>query len=206
LTGSATTSSLKNNLFIVGVGASADGHIALQEFFVNIPADLPAAFVIVTHLIRDYKSQLASIVARYTKLKVTRISGIMQPEAGCVYVMPENVIALIRNGNLYLKPRPTDTLINNAIDTFFESLAADERSNAIGVVLSGMGTDGAKGALNLYEVGADVLVQDPDSTRFNGMPRATIMKDHPDFILPPRELGQKIVELIRIKSQAQKTA
>lgn len=200
---------MKHSPYLVGVGASAGGHAALQEFFKAIPPDLPAAFVVITHLMRDYKSQLASIVTRYTKLKVSRISGIVQPQAGRVYVMPEDVIAVIRHGSLYLKPRPADTLINNAIDTFFESLATEERSNGIGVVLSGMGSDGANGALRLYEVGADVLVQDPSTTRFNGMPWATIAKDHPDFILPPKELGQKVVELIRFKMQsetAQRTA
>jgi two-component system, chemotaxis family, protein-glutamate methylesterase/glutaminase len=193
---------LKTNLYLVGVGASAGGHEALQEFFKMIPSDLPAAFVVITHLLRDYKSQLTSIVTRFTKLKVSSITGIVHPRAGRVYVMPEDVIAVMKEGILYLKPRPTDTLINNAIDIFFESLAVEEQSNAIGVILSGMGSDGSKGALKLYEVGGEVLVQDPKTTQFNGMPWAAIINDHPEYVLPPRELGQKDLDLIRMKSQS----
>lgn len=190
----------KKELYIVGVGASAGGQDALKEFFSNIPADLPAAFVVVTHLLRNYKSELASIITRFTKLKVSRLSGITRPEAGRVYVMPEDVVAYMKDGNLYLKPRPAEHQINKSIDIFFESLADDQRNRAIGVILSGMGFDGSNGAMRLYERGGDVLVQEPSTTKFSSMPWATIMKDHPDFILPPKELGQKLSQLIHSKA------
>lgn len=190
----------KKELYIVGVGASAGGHEALKEFFTNIPTDLPAAFVVVTHLLRNYKSELASIITRFTKLKVSRLSGMTRPEAGRVYVMPEDVIAYMKDGHLVLKQRPAEQNINRSIDIFFESLAEDQRNRAIGVVLSGMGFDGSNGALRLYEKGGDVLVQEPSTTKFNSMPWATIMKDHPDYILPPKELGRKLAELIQSKA------
>ena len=190
----------KNDLFIVGVGASAGGHQALKEFFTNIPPDLPAAFVIITHLLRDYKSELASILSRYTKLKVSRVSGITTPQAGRVYVMPEDVLAYIKDGNLYLRPRPSHNVVNRAIDAFFESLAEDQRSKAIGVVLSGMGFDGSNGALRVYEKGGEILVQEPSTTKFSSMPWSTIIKDHPDYILPPKELGQKLTQVIYSKT------
>lgn len=188
---------------IVGVGASAGGQEALKDFFSRIPNDIPAGFIVVTHLFRNYKSELTKIISRFTTLKVKRISGFMKVERGCVYVMPEDTIVVINNGILSLKPRPAGEIINKSIDIFFESLAEDQKSNAIGVILSGMGSDGSNGALRLFHHGGDVIVQDPASTRFNAMPHATIQKDHPDLILPPKELGTGLVEMIEQKLWAQ---
>jgi two-component system, chemotaxis family, protein-glutamate methylesterase/glutaminase len=190
----------KHDSYIVGVGASAGGQIALKEFFRSIPSDINAAFVVVTHLFRDFRTELPSILSRFTDLKVSRLADKTSPKPGHVYVMPEDVIATMQNGFIVLKPRPADNLINNTINTFFESLAIDKRSKAIGVILSGMGSDGANGAVKIFENGGDILVQDPGSTKFNSMPMATIMKDHPDFILPPQELGLKLTKMLRQKN------
>lgn len=188
------------NFYIVGVGASAGGQTALKEFFSGIPADTPAAFVVVTHLSRDYKSSLHNIISGFTRLQVSKIGKYTKPEPGHVYVMPEDVVAKIENGFLTLVPRPHDNVINKSINIFFESLAREQQSKAVGVVLSGMGSDGADGALKIFLGGGDVLVQDPESTQFNSMPMATILKDHPDYILPPKELGVKLAEMIKMKS------
>ena len=188
------------NFYIVGVGASAGGQAALKEFFSGIPADTPAAFVVVTHLSRDFKSSLSDILSNFTDLKVSKIGKYTRPEPGHVYVMPEDVVAKMENGLLSLIPRPQDNIINKSINIFFESLAKEQQSKAIGIVLSGMGSDGADGALKIFLEGGDVMVQDPESTRFNSMPMATILKDHPDFILPPRELGIKLTEMIKMKT------
>jgi two-component system, chemotaxis family, protein-glutamate methylesterase/glutaminase len=190
----------KHDLYIVGVGASAGGQIALKEFFRSIPADINAAFVVVTHLFRNFKSELPSIISRFTDLKVSRLTNKTRPEAGHVYVMPEDVIAQMQDGFLVLKPRPADNLVNSTIDTFFDSLATDKKSKAIGVILSGMGSDGSNGAVKIFENGGDVLVQDPGTTNFNSMPMATIMKDHPDYILPPQELGITLTRMLQQKN------
>ncbi|HEY0744153.1 MAG TPA: chemotaxis protein CheB [Chryseosolibacter sp.] len=184
---------------IVGVGASAGGQDALKSFFSQIPADVNAAFVVVTHLFRDFKSALPSIISRFTSLTVSRVENRTRLQPGNVYVMPEDVLMKIDSGVLMLVPRPDNNHVNNSIDVFFESLAEDQRSNAIAVVLSGMGSDGSDGALAVFKAGGDVLVQDPGSTKFNSMPIATILKDHPDFILPPAELGAKLTKMISLK-------
>jgi chemotaxis response regulator CheB len=190
----------KIDFFIVGVGASAGGQEALKNFFSSIPSDTAAAFVVVTHLFRDHKSELTSILSRVAKLSVSKIKNHTTIFPGNVYVMPEDVVVTIKNGTLILAPRPQEQIINKSIDIFFESLAQDAGDNAIAVVLSGMGSDGSDGAVKIFRQGGDVLVQDPESTRFNSMPIATILKDHPDFILPPKELGQKISEIVTQKS------
>ena len=194
------------NFYIVGVGASAGGQAALKEFFSGIPADIPAAFVVVTHLSRDYKSSLSNIIAGFTDLNVSKIEKYTKPQPGHVYVMPEDVVAKMENGFLSLIPRPHDNVVNRSINIFFDSLAQEQQSKAIGVILSGMGSDGADGAVKIFQEGGDVLVQDPESTRFNSMPMATILKDHPDFILPPRALGIKLAEMIYAKTLHRRTA
>lgn len=187
---------MHNDTYIVGIGASAGGHQAIREFFRCIPANFPGAIVVVTHLLRNYKSALAPIISRYTKLKVQKLDGITRPQAGHVYVLPEDVFVIINNGLLYLKPRPENN-INKAIDIFLESLAVDQKEKAIGVILSGMGNDGTRGALKLYEQGGDVLVQEPASASFDSMPVSVIAKDHPDYILPPKKLGEKLVSIVQ---------
>lgn len=185
------------NFHIVAVGASAGGNEALERFFTDVPADIPAAVVVVTHLYRSFRSELARIISRYTAMNVLRIRDGMCVEPGNVYVMPENVIMSIHDGALFLKERPVDRLANNAIDIFFESLAVDQQEYAIGVILSGMGFDGSKGALKIFEHGGSVYVQDPETTAFNSMPLAAIMNDHPDFILPPEKLGKTLTSNLK---------
>lgn len=191
---------INEDFIIVGVGASAGGHQALKDFFSAIPAEVDAAFVVVTHLLRQHKSELASIVSRFSKIPVHPIRDNLKLSPGNIYVMPEDVFVRLHNGRLKLSLRPEDNLINNSINVFFDSLAKEAGPRAIGVVLSGMGSDGSDGALKIFMEGGDVLVQDPESTKFNSMPMATILKDHPDFILPPRELGTKITQMIEAKT------
>lgn len=190
----------KHDLHIVAVGASAGGQDALREFFAPIPPEINAAFVVVTHLHRAFRTELPKIISRFTPMKVTRLVNGTGPIAGHVYVMPEDVIATMQNGFIMLTPRPESNVINNTINTFFESLALDKKTKAIGVILSGMGSDGALGSVKIFENGGDVLVQDPGSTKFNAMPMATIMRDHPDYILPPQELGIKLTKMLTVKS------
>ncbi|MBT1702897.1 chemotaxis protein CheB [Chryseosolibacter indicus] len=188
-----------NDLYVVGIGASAGGHDALKSFFENLDDDLPAAYVVVTHLLRSHESQLDKIIARFTPMPVHRIKGITQVRRGEVYVLPENAEVKIKDGFLYLYPRRENEGINRAIDIFFESLAIDKKELAVGIIMSGMGYDGSDGAQKLFEYNGMVLVQEPASTKFNSMPWAAIMKDHPDYILPPKQLAGTIGKLIKEK-------
>jgi two-component system, chemotaxis family, protein-glutamate methylesterase/glutaminase len=190
---------MNEEFYIVGIGASAGGHDAMKDFFSTIPRETSAAFIVVTHLFRTHRSELVKIITRFTPLKVMKVTNLMKVQPGVVYVMPEDVELTIKEGILRLNPRPADNIINRSIDIFFDSMAKDLKERALGVVLSGMGTDGSQGALKLFEYGGDVLVQDPSTTAFNSMPWSTIMKDHPDHVLPPRELGKKILEMVRSK-------
>jgi two-component system, chemotaxis family, protein-glutamate methylesterase/glutaminase len=186
----------KKGFFVAGIGASAGGLQALREFFIHVNTELPVAFVVVTHLFRDHRSELSNIISRFTKMPVERVAGPMPVEAGKIYVMPEDVVLEIHDSYLHVIPRLSGEVINRAIDIFFTSLAADQKQNAIGIILSGMGSDGTKGAQAIYKYGGEVLVQEPDSTPFNSMPCATIMHDHPDAVLPPKQLAQKLESIV----------
>jgi chemotaxis response regulator CheB len=186
------------DLYVVGIGASAGGQEALQKFFSSLAPDLPAAYVVVTHLLRNHESHLHKILARYTSMQVKRIQGMTVLERGVVYVMPEDVEAKFSREHLYLRPRG-DGHLNKAIDTFLESLAISFQQRAVGIILSGMGSDGSEGAVKIFEQGGSVLVQAPDTTKFNSMPWAAIMKDHPDYVLPPDQLAVALYKLIRKK-------
>lgn len=182
---------------IIGVGASAGGHMALQEFFSAIPAGIEAGFVVITHLLRNHHTQLPKIIAGYTDMPVVRISSGTNVMPGTVYVMPENVELTIRNGGLILHQRSSEKVINAAIDVFFRSLAADQGPNSVGVVLSGLGTDGSSGAVEIYQAGGEVYVQDPSTTIFSGMPISAILKDHPSEISSPRQLATTLVKRLK---------
>lgn len=190
----------RDDLYVVGIGASAGGHEALKSFFEKLPDDLPAAYVVVTHLLRTHRSQLDRIITRFTRMPVHRIENETQVQRGEVYVLPENAEVKIQDNILYLFARSEEVTINKAIDVFFKSLAQDKKEKAIGVILSGMGTDGSNGVIKIFDNLGTVLVQEPASTRFNSMPSAAISKDHPEEILPPGKLAQTLSIYIREKA------
>jgi two-component system, chemotaxis family, protein-glutamate methylesterase/glutaminase len=192
-----------SNFFIVGIGASAGGHDALKKFFKHLRTpEFPVAFVVVVHLARGHKSILDEILSKYTTLKVKKITGPEYVTPGFVYVIPEDSTLTLREGMLILKRRSADDLINKSVDIFFESLAFEKREQAIGIILSGMGSDGANGVNSIHRFGGTVVVQHPATTQMNGMPISAIIKDHPDEILTPEQIGEKLMNIIEEKIQA----
>lgn len=179
----------------IAIGASAGNQDALREFFSEIPENIDACFVVVLHLSRDYPSQMTSIISKFTKLRVVRATEgcVLQP--GTVYVMPENVTMQVKNNILHLRPR-ADAKVNFAIDNFLSAMAQDYTGVNVAVILSGMGTDGTQGAIDIYRNGGHVLVQDPASTEFKGMPKSVIANDHPEMVSNPRELGIAVMNIV----------
>src|SRR5688572_22317116 len=184
-----------DHFYVVGIGASAGGHPALRNFFLHLPPDLPAAFVVITHLLRGHKSSLASIIARYTRMPVHSISEFTSISKSTVYVLQENTTAEIQSAVLVATPRP-ETGANRAIDIFFNSMAKSCGERAVGIVLSGMGSDGAEGCMNIFRHNGTVMVQEPSTAQFSSMPWSAIIKDHPDVILPPAALASRLALLL----------
>ena len=194
---------MNHPFYIVGIGASAGGESSLYDFFENVPHPINAGFVVVRHLKRDFQSQMKFLLSRHTQLPVYTIRNGEKIKANSIYLMPENTTATIRDGYLLLKERDNNTDINFAIDEFFTSLAEDAGAKAVGIILSGMGTDGTNGANAIEEQGGIVMVQDPKSTKLESMPESVIANDFPDYILPARNMGSHLLAYFKSKEQEQ---
>jgi two-component system CheB/CheR fusion protein len=187
------------SLPIVGIGASAGGVEALETFFKAVPADNGLAFVVVTHLPPDHESLLAEILGRSTKMPVVNARDGDMVEAEHVYVLPPSAILTIREGRLRLRRTgPTDRE-RAPIDVFFNSLALDQNEHAIGVVLSGGGSDGTLGLKAIKENGGLTIAQGTNLTRprFSEMPSSAVAAGFVDLVLAVEEIPERIVAYVR---------
>lgn len=190
---------------IVGIGASAGGLEALSELFSSLPADGGAAFLVVQHLDPTRPSLLPSILSSQTNMPVVEAGDGMQVEPDRVYVIPPNARMLVVNGRIQLQPRDSYAGAGapTPVDDLYYSMAEDQGANAIGVVLSGGGSDGALGVQAIQREGGLTFAQDEASAKFGSMPGAAIDTGSVDFILPPREIA---AEIRRIASQTRASA
>ncbi|WP_207426320.1 chemotaxis protein CheB [Pedobacter sp. SYSU D00535] len=184
------------SFFVVGIGASAGGLDALTRFFKQLPPVSNAAFVVVQHLLPQHPSLLSKILSDKTQMEVIPIRGPLKIERNKVYVLTEGLMLTVENGVLQVRRRTNSEIINRAVDIFFHSLAADVKEKAIGIILSGMGSDGLQGSKAIEEAGGKIMVQDPDSTKFKSMPSEVIKRDSPNLVLPPEELAHSILWFI----------
>jgi two-component system CheB/CheR fusion protein len=188
--------SLTVNQYIVGIGASAGGMEAIHELFDNMSGGTGFSFVVVQHLSPDYKSLMAELLTRHTAMPVHEAVDGLRVEPNCIYVIPSNKLMTIRRNKLRLEEKSKSKLPNHAIDVFFQSLAEDRGAYAVGIVLSGTGTDGTKGILEIKNKGGIVVVQDPMSAAFDGMPNSALATGCADLILPPEVMGQELIDYI----------
>ncbi len=179
---------------IVGIGASAGGLEALEVFFRSIKDAPGIAFVIVQHMDPTQKGILAEILQRSTFLNVVQITDRMRVEPNYIYVIPPNKDLSILHGVLHLSPPVASRGFRLPIDFFFRSLADDLRELSIGVILTGMGSDGTLGIKAIKENAGAVFVQDPETAKFNGMPMSAIETGLADIIAPVDELPKKILD------------
>jgi two-component system, chemotaxis family, CheB/CheR fusion protein len=182
---------------IVGIGASAGGLEALERFFDAMPIDSGLAFAIVQHLSPDFRSMMDELLARHSRMTIRHAIEGTEVEANTVYLNPPRKNLIIENGRLYLRaPNPRDQP-NHPIDAFFHSLASDRGAQAIGVILSGTGSDGTKGAKSILQGGGVVLVQEPGSAKFENMPRSAIEKGVSSAIALPEEIPALVARVLR---------
>jgi two-component system CheB/CheR fusion protein len=182
---------------VVGIGASAGGLEALEQFFDNLPRDTGMAFVVVQHLSPDFKSLMDELLARHTQLPIRLVEDGMRVEPDHVYLIPPKKEMIISEGVLLLSERDTrQQELSLPIDVFFRSLAQDCGSRAIAIVLSGSGSDGSRGARDVAESGGLVIVQDT-SAQFDGMPRTTRDTGVAAHVLAPAEMPRVLLEHAR---------
>lgn len=182
--------------YIVAIGASAGGLESINLFFDAVKEFKNLSFIIIQHLSSDYKSLLVELVAKHTVMQVYEAKDSLTAEKECVYVIPNKMMMTIRNGMLKLVEKTTDNVPNNAIDIFFQSLAQDKGDRAIAVILSGTGSDGTRGIDFIKREKGHVVVQDPATAKFDGMPKMAIMSGNADAILDPKKMAEHINQYI----------
>jgi two-component system CheB/CheR fusion protein len=187
------------SLPIVGLGASAGGVEALEQFFESLPADNGLAFVVVTHLAPDRQSMLSEILGRATRMPVVEARDGDQVEAEHVYVLPPGAILTISEGKLQLRRTGFAHRERAPIDVFFNSLAEDQSEHAIGIVLSGSGHDGTLGLKAIKERGGLTIAQGSNVTRprFAEMPSSAVAAGIVDLELPVDLIPKRIIGYVR---------
>lgn len=178
---------------VVGIGASAGGLKAFEEFFRNIPPDSGMAFVLIQHLAPHHESELAELLQTHIDMNVTQIDDGVRLGPNCIYVIPPGKSLAIHNGILQLS-EPSQARGHRApIDFFFRSLAEDQGENAVCIILSGTGSDGTQGLKAIKERAGITMVQTPDEAEYDGMPKSAVQTGLVDLVAPIAELAAKLV-------------
>jgi two-component system, chemotaxis family, CheB/CheR fusion protein len=183
---------------IVGIGASAGGLAAFEAFFSGMPTDAEPgmAFVLVQHLAPDHSSILTELIQRTTRMKVFEVVDGVTVQINCAYIIPPNRDMAFLNGTLQLLEPSAPRGHRFPIDFLFRSLAQDQRERAIGIVLSGTGSDGTLGVRAIKGEGGMAMAQNPESCEFDGMPRSAIGTGMVDYELPPAEMPAQLMAYV----------
>ncbi|MBL8800170.1 MAG: PAS domain-containing protein, partial [Planctomycetia bacterium] len=182
---------------VVGIGASAGGLEALERVFERMPEDTGLAFVVVQHLSPDFKSLMDELLARKTRIPIHRAADGMQVEANAIYLIPPKKDMIIVDGRLRLTDKDPNQLVALPIDHFFRSLAQDVGECAVGIVLSGTGSDGSRGIRDIHEAGGLVIAQTPETAKFDGMPNSANLTGAVDLQLPPEQIPDALLKYVR---------
>ncbi len=184
-------------LYVVGIGASAGGLDALEQLFAAMPEDTGMAFVVVQHLSPDFKSMMDELLRRKTRIPVRLVEDGMVVEPNCIYLIPARKEMIISGGALLLSDKDSSQEVTLPIDLFFRSLAQDLGSRAVGIVLSGAGSDGARGIRDIHSAGGLIVSQDESTATFDGMPRSARDTGFVDLVLAPAQMPQALLDHVR---------
>ena len=175
---------MKRPNYIIAIGASAGGLEEINTFFDHTPLD-GVAYIIVQHLSTDFKSRMVELLSKHSKLEVKEATQGMDVCTNVVYLIPNNKFMTINDYKLYLTDKSKMKGPHLTINTFFNSLAASCGKNAIGVILSGLGSDGTEGIIAIKEAGGMIIARNPETTEFSSMPAHAIATDMVDLVLEP---------------------
>ncbi|MHB1000001.1 MAG: chemotaxis protein CheB [Armatimonadota bacterium] len=187
--------------YIVAIGGSAGGFEAFERFFAGIPPDTGMAFVVIQHLDPTHESLLSSLLQRDTTMPVREAVDGMPVVPNTVYVIPQNADLTIHDGLLHLSEPSAPRGVRMPVDIFFESLAADQGEKSIGIIVSGMATDGTLGLKAIKEASGVVMVQDPETAKFDGMPRSAVNTGQVDYVAPIDDLPRRLIIYSKHSSQ-----
>src|SRR3990172_5785691 len=187
-------SHIKGSFPIVGIGASAGGLEAFKELLEHLPANTGMSFVVIQHLASGQESLLTEILKRSTKMPVLEVKEGTRVEPNHVYVIPPGTTMTLKEGLLKLRPKEMSL---RPIDTFLNSLASERKTKAIGIVLSGTGTDGTEGLKAVKAEGGITFAQDPESAQYAGVPQSAIAAGCAYFILPPKQIAKELSRIAK---------
>ncbi len=185
---------------IVGIGASAGGLEAFTSFFKNLPPSAGMAFVVIQHLDPTLKGMLPELLKRATDMPVVQAKDSVSVLPNTVYIIPPNKSISILNGTLHLCEPIEAHGLRLPIDIFFKSLAADQKENSVGIILTGMGADGSLGLKDIKMAGGITLVQDPATAKFDSMPAHAIKLTNVDAALAVELLPERLISLVKLSN------
>ena len=183
----------KDDFMITGIGASAGGIRAFQDFFQNVPANSGIAYVVILHMSPDHDSHLAQVLQATTKMRVTQVNEKVKVEPDNIYVVPPNQHLTMSNGHIVVTPNTQIEDRRAPVDIFFRTLAEEHGSKAIAVILSGTGANGSMGLKRVKEKGGATFVQNPREAEFNEMPRNAIATGLVDEVSNVSDIPAKII-------------
>ena len=190
----------KNNdeVAIVGIGASAGGLEALQSFVKNLPSDSNISYIIAQHLSPTYKSMMVELLRKESKVKILEARDGIIAEANTAYICPPNKNITITDNIMHLsEPSVATYSPKPSVDLLFESLANYKKNKAIGIILSGTGSDGSRGIRAIKAEGGFTIAQEPESSKYDGMPISAINTGNIDLILSPEDIGNELLDIVQ---------
>lgn len=190
---------------VVGIGASAGGYEAIEQFFTSMPSDTGLSFVVVQHLSPDYKSFMVDLLSKHTHMEVIRVEDGMELKPNTVFLIPPKKTMILYHNRLYLREIESDQGLVLPINIFLRSLAEDKQDKAIAIILSGTGSDGSLGIRDIKGAGGMVMCQSLETSKFDGMPRNAMLTGMVDFTLAPNEMPTSIVNFIDLKNRTKLT-
>jgi two-component system CheB/CheR fusion protein len=183
--------------YLVGIGASAGGLEALSTLIAALPTDLGISYVVLQHLSPTHRSMMVQLLGRETEMAVKEAENGVQPEPDTIYVAPASRNLIIKDGAFVLIEGPREAMPRPSVNTFLTSLAAEKIEDAIGVILSGTGSDGAAGLRDVKAAGGYTFAQDPQTAKYAGMPQSAIDTGCVDWVLPPDGIAAEIAIIAR---------
>jgi two-component system CheB/CheR fusion protein len=179
---------------IVGIGASAGGLESLEQFFKHLPPNPGMAFVVVQHLSPDFRSVMDELLARHCDLPIQHAEHNIEVQPNRVYLLPPKKEMIIRDRRLLLSDKERTHGLTLPIDQFFRSLAQDAGPDAVGIILSGSGSDGSRGVREIKRLGGRVFVENPEEAKFEGMPLSALATGMVDQTAPASEIPRLLIE------------
>jgi two-component system, chemotaxis family, CheB/CheR fusion protein len=181
--------------YIVGIGASAGGLEALSSLISKLPNNLGICYVVIQHLSPTYRSMMAQLLGRDTSMAVKEVENDTTPEPDTIFIAPANHNLILKDGVLRLVETPREIVPKPSVNVFLASLAEDRGESAIGVILSGTGSDGALAIRGVKANGGFTFAQEPTTAKYAGMPQAAIDTGCIDWVLPPEQIAQRIADI-----------